>query len=185
MNNERRLKEYDELFIPQLSHFFQFCIATTDPMTTDPMTTDPTTTETTDPMTTELTTTKSKTTESDPTTTNPTNLHSSLHFWSPYFLRYVDGAAERERLEQEKKEAKLEKLRKVAEVKTCRRFKLYFSQFNVIPKSINQGQLHNRDKHTFSDPQYDKARSEVEEKVNLGWAWQDLMISELYIYSPL
>ena len=30
-----------------------------------------------------------------------------------------------------------------------------------------QGQLHNRDKHTFSDPQYDKARSEVEEKVNL------------------
>ena len=31
-------------------------------------------------------------------------------------LRYVDGAAERERLEQEKKEAKLEKLRKVAEV---------------------------------------------------------------------
>ena len=33
-------------------------------------------------------------------------------------LRYVDGAAERERLEQEKKEAKLEKLRKVAEVTT-------------------------------------------------------------------
>jgi len=56
---------------------------------------------------------------------------------------YVDGAAERERLEQEKKEAKLEKLRKVAE-----------------------GQLHNRDKHTFSDPQYDKARSEVEEKIH-------------------
>ena len=137
MNNERRLKEYDhQLFIPQLSHFFQFCIATTDPMTTDPMTTDPTTTETTDPVTTELTTTKSKTTESDPTTTNPTNLHSSLHFRSPYFLRYVDGAAERERLEQEKKEAKLEKLRKVAEVKTCRRFKLYFSQLNVAPKSM-------------------------------------------------
>ena len=126
MNNERRLKEYDDqLFIPQLSHFFLFCIATT--------TTDPTTTETTDPMTTELTTTKSKITESDPTTTN---LHSSLHFRSPYFLRYVDGAAERERLEQEKKEAKLEKLRKVAEVKTCRRFKLYFLQFNVIPKSM-------------------------------------------------
>merc|ERR1719186_1935352 len=41
------------------------------------------------------------------------------------------------------KEAKLEKLRKVAE-----------------------GQLHNRDKHTFSDPQYDKARSEVEEKIH-------------------
>jgi len=56
---------------------------------------------------------------------------------------YVDGAADRERLEQEKKEAKLEKLRKVAE-----------------------GQLHNRDKHTFSDPQYDKARSEVEEKIH-------------------
>ena len=139
MNNERRLKEYDDqLFIPQLLHFFQFCIATTDPMTTDPTTqhlttTDSTTTETTDPMTTELTTTKSKITESDPTTTN---LHSSLHFRSPYFLRYVDGAAERERLEQEKKEAKLEKLRKVAEVKTCRRFKLYFLQFNVIPKSM-------------------------------------------------
>merc|ERR1719476_851848 len=42
-----------------------------------------------------------------------------------------------------KREAKLEKLRKVAE-----------------------GQLHNRDKHTFSDPQYDKARSEVEEKIH-------------------
>ena len=142
VNNERRLKEYDDqLFIPQLLHFFQFCIATTDPMAMDPTTqhpttTDPTTTETTDPMTTELTTTKSKTTESDPTTTNPTNLHSSLHFRTPYFLRYVDGAAERERLEQEKKEAKLEKLRKVAEVKTCRRFKLYFSQLNVTPKSM-------------------------------------------------
>ena len=136
MNNERRLKEYDELFIPQLSHFFLFCIATTDPMAMDPTTQHPTTTDPTTTETTELTTTKSKTTESDPTTTNPTNLHSSLHFWSPYFLRYVDGAAERERLEQEKKEAKLEKLRKVAEVKTCRRFKLYFSQFNVIPKSM-------------------------------------------------
>ena len=137
MNNERRLKEYDDqLFIPQLSHFFLFCIATTDPMAMDPTTQHPTTTDPTTTETTELTTTKSKTTESDPTTTNPMNLHSSLHFRTPYFLRYVDGAAERERLEQEKKEAKLEKLRKVAEVKTCRRFKLYFSQFNVIPKSV-------------------------------------------------
>lgn len=56
---------------------------------------------------------------------------------------YVEGAAERERLEAEKKEAKLEKLRKVA-----------------------AGQLHNRDKHSFSDAAYDKARSEVEEKVH-------------------
>ena len=38
-------------------------------------------------------------------------------FQSCFPLRYVDGAADRERLEQEKKEAKLEKLRKVAEVK--------------------------------------------------------------------
>ena len=39
-------------------------------------------------------------------------------------------------------QAKLEKLRKVA-----------------------AGEIHNRDKHSFSDPAYDKARSEVEEKV--------------------
>jgi len=57
--------------------------------------------------------------------------------------KYVEGAADRERLEQEKKEAKMEKLRKVA-----------------------QGEIHNRDKHSFSDPAYDKARSEVEEKVH-------------------
>ena len=82
VNNERRLKEYDELFIPQLSHFFLFCIATTDPMAMDPTTTDPTTTETT-----ELTTTKSKTTESDPTTTNPTNLHSSLYLVDSLFAK--------------------------------------------------------------------------------------------------
>ena len=40
----------------------------------------------------------------------------SLNSWITLLKRYVDGAAERERLEQEKKEAKLEKLRKVAEV---------------------------------------------------------------------
>jgi len=56
---------------------------------------------------------------------------------------YVEGTAERERLEREKKEAKLEKIRKVAE-----------------------GEYHNRDKHSFSDPGYDKARSEVEEKIH-------------------
>ena len=39
-------------------------------------------------------------------------------------------------------------------------------RYHWISISI-QGQLHNRDKHTFSDPQYDKARSEVEEKVNV------------------
>ena len=57
--------------------------------------------------------------------------------------KYVEGAAERERLEREKKEAKLEKLKLVAE-----------------------GGAFNRDKHSFADPDYDKARGEVEEKIH-------------------
>ena len=76
-------------------------------------------------------------------------------------VKYVEGAAERERLEREKKEAKMEKLRMMAE-----------------------GEVYNRDKHSFSDADYDKvciytfskslinitvvskARSEVEEKIH-------------------
>lgn len=57
--------------------------------------------------------------------------------------RYVDGAADREKKEREKKEAKLEKLKLVAE-----------------------GGAYNRDKHSFADPEYDKARGEVEEKIH-------------------
>lgn len=48
-------------------------------------------------------------------------------------VKYVEGAAERERLEREKKEAKMEKLRMMAE-----------------------GEVYNRDKHSFSDADYDK-----------------------------
>ena len=78
-------------------------------------------------------------------------------------VKYVEGAAERERLEREKREAKMEKLRMMAE-----------------------GEVYNRDKHSFSDADYDKvfflhqillpnfvtnavmlkARSEVEEKIH-------------------
>ena len=78
-------------------------------------------------------------------------------------MKYVEGAAERERLEREKREAKMEKLRMMAE-----------------------GEVYNRDKHSFSDADYDKvfflhqillpnfvtnavmlkARSEVEEKIH-------------------
>ena len=54
---------------------------------------------------------------------------------------YVAKQAEREREEQEKKEVKLEKLRRFVEGE-------------------------NVDKHSFSDPLYDKARSETEEKVH-------------------
>ena len=45
----------------------------------------------------------------------------------------MDGAAERERLEQEKKEAKLEKLRKVAEVMIL--INLEFSNFRISQAS--------------------------------------------------
>merc|ERR1712173_450251 len=54
---------------------------------------------------------------------------------------YVAKQAEREREEQEKKEVKLQKLRRFVEGE-------------------------NVDKHSFSDPLYDKARSETEEKVH-------------------
>merc|ERR1711970_402223 len=54
---------------------------------------------------------------------------------------YVAGASEREREAREKKEVKLEKLRRLAEGE-------------------------NKGKHDFSDPLYDKARSETEEKVH-------------------
>ena len=54
---------------------------------------------------------------------------------------YVAGASEREREAREKKEIKLEKLRRLAEGE-------------------------NKGKHDFSDPLYDKARSETEEKVH-------------------
>jgi len=54
---------------------------------------------------------------------------------------YMSKQGDRDRLEQEKKEAKMEKLRRLA-----------------------TGE--NKDKHSFSDPLYDKARSEVEEKVH-------------------
>jgi len=54
---------------------------------------------------------------------------------------YVSKQGEREREDREKKEAKLEKLRR-----------------------LTTGE--NKDKHSFSDPMYDKARSEVEEKVH-------------------
>eukprot|EP00092_Neocalanus_flemingeri_P092669 GFUD01117671.1.p1 GENE.GFUD01117671.1~~GFUD01117671.1.p1 ORF type:complete len:250 (+),score=90.54 GFUD01117671.1:47-796(+) len=54
---------------------------------------------------------------------------------------YVAGATEREREAREKKEVKLEKLRRLAEGE-------------------------NKGKHDFSDPLYDKARSETEEKVH-------------------
>jgi len=55
--------------------------------------------------------------------------------------KYVAGAAERERDAREKKEVKLEKLRRLAEGE-------------------------NKGKHDFCDPLYDKARSETEEKVH-------------------
>ena len=48
-------------------------------------------------------------------------------------VKYVEGAAERERLEREKREAKMEKLRMMAE-----------------------GEVYNRAKHSFSDADYDK-----------------------------
>jgi len=54
---------------------------------------------------------------------------------------YVAGAAEREREAREKKEVKLEKLRRLAEGE-------------------------NKGRHDFSDPLYDKARSETEEKIH-------------------
>jgi len=54
---------------------------------------------------------------------------------------YVAGASEREREAKEKKEIKLEKLRRLAEGE-------------------------NKGKHDFSDPLYDKARSETEEKIH-------------------
>merc|ERR1712183_953892 len=54
---------------------------------------------------------------------------------------YVAGASEREKEAREKKEIKLEKLRRLAEGE-------------------------NKGKHDFSDPLYDKARSETEEKVH-------------------
>ena len=55
--------------------------------------------------------------------------------------KFVEAAPERERLERNKKEQKLEKLRRLAEGE-------------------------NKDKHSFSDPLYDKARSETEEAVH-------------------
>jgi len=55
--------------------------------------------------------------------------------------KYVAGAAEREREAREKKEEKLEKLRRLADGE-------------------------NQDKRGFSDPFYDKVRSETEEKVH-------------------
>ena len=55
--------------------------------------------------------------------------------------KYVAGAAEREREAREKREEKLEKLRRLAEGE-------------------------NKDKRGFSDPVYDKVRSETEEKVH-------------------
>merc|ERR1719315_503883 len=54
---------------------------------------------------------------------------------------YVAKQAEREREEREKKEVKMEKLRRFVEGE-------------------------NVDKHSFSDPLYDKARSETEEKIH-------------------
>lgn len=54
---------------------------------------------------------------------------------------YVAKQGEREKEEKEKKEVKLEKLRRFVEGE-------------------------NKDKHSFSDPLYDKARSETEEKVH-------------------
>merc|ERR1711892_948615 len=54
---------------------------------------------------------------------------------------YVAKQGEREKEEKEKKEVKLEKLRRFVEGE-------------------------NVDKHSFSDPLYDKARSETEEKVH-------------------
>jgi len=54
---------------------------------------------------------------------------------------YVSKQGEREKLEREKKEAKMEKMRRLV-----------------------AGE--NKDKHSFSDPLYDKARSETEEKVH-------------------
>eukprot|EP00092_Neocalanus_flemingeri_P035477 GFUD01038606.1.p1 GENE.GFUD01038606.1~~GFUD01038606.1.p1 ORF type:complete len:242 (+),score=99.40 GFUD01038606.1:275-1000(+) len=54
---------------------------------------------------------------------------------------YVAKQGEREKEEKEKKEVKMEKLRRFVEGE-------------------------NKDKHSFSDPLYDKARSEVEEKVH-------------------
>ena len=55
--------------------------------------------------------------------------------------KYVAGAAEREREAREKREEKLEKLRRLAEGE-------------------------NKDKRGFSDPVYDKVRSETEERVH-------------------
>merc|ERR1712098_907966 len=55
--------------------------------------------------------------------------------------KYVAGAAEREREAREKKEEKLERLRRLADGE-------------------------NQDKRGFSDPFYDKVRSETEEKVH-------------------
>ena len=55
--------------------------------------------------------------------------------------KYVAGAAEREREAREKREEKLEKLRRLAEGE-------------------------NKDKRSFSDPVYDKVRSETEERVH-------------------
>lgn len=55
--------------------------------------------------------------------------------------KYVSGAAEREKIAREKKEEKMEKLRRLAEGE-------------------------NIDKRGFSDPVYDKVRSETEEKVH-------------------
>jgi len=54
---------------------------------------------------------------------------------------YISGQAEREKDAEEKKEKKLEKLRRIA-----------------------TGE--NKSKHDFSDPVYDKARSETEEKIH-------------------
>ena len=55
--------------------------------------------------------------------------------------KYVAGAAEREKVARERKQEKLEKLRRLAEGE-------------------------NVDKRGFSDPVYDKVRSETEEKVH-------------------
>ena len=55
--------------------------------------------------------------------------------------KYVSGAAEREKVAREKREEKMEKLRRLAEGE-------------------------NVDKRGFSDPVYDKVRSETEEKVH-------------------
>merc|ERR1719511_345537 len=33
-------------------------------------------------------------------------------------------------------------------------------------RKVANGEIHNRDKHSFHNPEYDKARSEVEEKVH-------------------